>query len=176
MKTRILALVALFVTTAALADPLAYTTRPARTEITPESVLAQMNAERAAAGVAPLRLDTRVTGAAEDRMVDMEDLGYWSHQSPDGRSPFVWLSSRNYKFSNAGENLAAGFESAEVLVLSWMESPGHRANILSPMYQDCGIAIIDGATNRRASGKSIVVLFARPFAELSRPTRTARRN
>jgi uncharacterized protein YkwD len=172
MKTRILALVSFLVAAVSFADPLTYAT-PARTEITPATVLAQMNAERAAAGLAPLRIDSRLAGAATDRMVDMEDLGYWAHQSPDGRSPFVWLSSRNYSFSNAGENLATGFESAEVLVLSWMESPGHRANILSPMYQDCGIAIIDGATDRRAAGKSIVVLFARPRAEFQ-TMRTAR--
>jgi uncharacterized protein YkwD len=175
MKTRTLAFAALLlVTFTAAADPLSYSS-PAKTEITPETVLAQMNAERAAAGIAPLRIDSRLAGAAEDRMVDMEDLGYWAHQSPDGRSPFVWLSSRDYAFSNAGENLATGFDTAEVLVLSWMESPGHRANILSPMYQDCGIAIIDGSTTRRATGKSVVVLFARPRAELQ-ATRTARRD
>lgn len=172
MKSRIVALLSLLVAAASFADPLAYST-PLKTEITPATVLAQMNAERAAAGLAPLRIDSRLAGAATDRIVDMEELGYWAHQSPDGRSPFVWLSSRHYAFSNAGENLATGFESAEVLVLSWMESPGHRANILSPMYQDCGIAIIDGATDRRASGKSVVVLFARPRAEFQ-ATRSAR--
>ena len=47
-----------------------------------------------------------------------------------------------------------------------MESPGHRDNILSPLYMDCGVAIIDGSTKGRATGKSIVVLFGRPMVEL----------
>ncbi|HWS73226.1 MAG TPA: CAP domain-containing protein, partial [Thermoanaerobaculia bacterium] len=112
-------------------------------------------------GLPPLRLDERIDAAAGDRMHDMEDLGYWSHQSPDGRSPFVWLRPHAYDYSFAGENLACGFETSELLVDSWMESKGHRDNILSPFYTDCGIAIIDGSTMGRATGKSIVVMFGR---------------
>src|SRR6185369_14597583 len=109
--------------------------------------------------MAPLHFDARLNMAAEDRMRDMEDLEYWAHDAPDGRSPFVWLKARGYDFQFAGENLATGFETTEVLVQGWMESPGHRANILSPNYEDCGIAIIDGMTMRRGTGKSIVVMF-----------------
>jgi uncharacterized protein YkwD len=50
---------------------------------------------------------------------------------------------------------------ARLLVQSWMESHGHRANILSTDYEDCGIAIIDGSTLGPATGKSIVVMFGR---------------
>ncbi|MEO8035367.1 MAG: CAP domain-containing protein [Acidobacteriota bacterium] len=130
-------------------------------EITPESVLAGMNAERKARDLPPLQFDPRLSAAADDRMHDMENLGYWSHESPDGRAPFVWLASNGYRFSYAGENLAAGFETEELLMQSWMESKGHRANIVSPLYADCGIAVIEGSTTRRASGKSIVVMFGR---------------
>jgi uncharacterized protein YkwD len=130
-------------------------------EITPENIVARMNAYRADAGLAPLRLDDRVTLAARDRMRDMEDTGYWSHDSPAGMSPFTWLTVRDYSFSAAAENLASGFETATFLVDSWMESHGHRENILSPRYEDCGIAIIDGATTGRATGKSVVVLFGK---------------
>jgi uncharacterized protein YkwD len=133
-------------------------------EITADSVLAAMNVSRAQNGLEPLHFDSRLIAAAQDRIRDMEDLGYWAHESPDGRSPFVWLKSRGYEFQFAGENLATGFETTEVLVEGWMESPGHRANILSGDYSDCGIAIIDGSTTRRAAGKSIVVLFGKPRA------------
>jgi uncharacterized protein YkwD len=149
------ALVILIAVVIAVAAPLL------ASEITTESVLSEMNAYRAKNGVWPLRIDSRLSLAAADRMRDMEELEYWAHDAPDGRSPFVWLKPRGYEFQSAGENLACGFETTEVLVQGWMESPGHRANILSTDYDDVGIAIIDGSTTRRATGKSIVVMFGR---------------
>ncbi len=138
-------------------------------EITSEHVLAEMNVQRAQHGVGPLKADRRLDAAARDRMRHMEEESFWSHTSPEGMSPFVWIRTRGYDYSNAGENLAAGFETTKLLVASWMESRGHRENILSPKYESCGIAIIDGATTGPASGKSIVVLFAseRPPALMS---------
>ncbi len=130
-------------------------------EITRSAVLEQMNVRRLAAKLPPLRDDPRLDLAADDRMRDMEERAYWSHTSPDGRSPFEWLLPRGYDFWFAGENLAAGFETAEVLVDGWMESKGHRENVMSAIYQDCGIAIIDGGTEGKVPGKSIVVLFGR---------------
>jgi uncharacterized protein YkwD len=128
-------------------------------DITPASVVAAMNEQRVRAGLRPLREDPRLDAAAADRMRDMEELSYWAHEAPDGRSPFTWLHPRGYIFRVAGENLAVGFETAELLLGGWMESKGHRENILSPDYQDCGIAVIDGGTMRRVSGKSVVVMF-----------------
>lgn len=128
-------------------------------DITPASVVAAMNEQRVRAGLRPLREDPRLDAAAGDRMRDMEELSYWAHEAPDGRSPFTWLRPRGYVFRFAGENLAAGFETAEHLVDGWMESKGHRENILSPDFEDCGIAVIDGGTMRRVTGKSVVVLF-----------------
>ena len=128
-------------------------------DITRASVVAAMNDYRAQHNLPALREDVRLDAAAGDRMKDMEDQGYWAHQSPNGRSPFVWLALRGYEFHYAGENLATGFETTGLLVIGWMESPGHRANILSPHFEDCGIAIIDGLTTRRGTGKSIVVMF-----------------
>ena len=130
-------------------------------DITKATVLEQMNVRRLSRGLPPLREDARLSMAAEDRMRDMEDNNYWAHTSPDGRSPFEWLMPRGYDFWFAGENLAAGFETAEILVDGWMESQGHRDNIMSAIYQDCGIAIIEGAITKKSPGKSIVVLFAR---------------
>lgn len=128
-------------------------------EITAENVLRLMNDYRAQEGLAPLHADLALQDAAADRMHHMEDESFWSHQSPDGLSPFHWLSQRQYPYRAAGENLAQGFETARLLVESWMESRGHRANILSANYEDCGIAIIDGSTLGPATGKSIVVMF-----------------
>jgi uncharacterized protein YkwD len=128
-------------------------------DITRASVVAAMNVYRAEHNLPLLREDLRLDAAAEDRMRDMEDQGYWAHESPDGRSPFTWLAPHGYEIHYAGENLATGFETTELLLDGWMESRGHRDNILSPHFEDCGIAIIDGMTMRRGTGKSIVVMF-----------------
>jgi uncharacterized protein YkwD len=130
-------------------------------EITAANVLRLMNEYRLGAGLRPLRGDDRLDHAAADRMRHMEDDSFWAHESPDGISPFLWLGRNDYEYRAAGENLAQGFETARLLVLSWMESRGHRANIMSPAYEDCGIAIIDGSTLGPASGKSIVVMFGK---------------
>ena len=128
-------------------------------DITRASVVAAMNEYRAEHHLLPLREDVRLDAAAGDRMRDMEDQGYWAHESPDGRSPFMWLALRRYPFRFAAENLATGFETIELLLDGWMGSKGHRENILSPDYEDCGVAIIDGGTVKRSPGKSVVVMF-----------------
>ena len=130
-------------------------------EITAENVIRLMNEYRAAEALPPLGGEKRLMLAAEDRMRHMEDEGYWAHNAPDGTRPFVWVKARSYEYRVVGENLATGFETAALLVQSWMESPGHRANIMSRDFEDCGIAVIDGSTTGPASGKAIVVLFGR---------------
>ncbi|HEY0159395.1 MAG TPA: CAP domain-containing protein [Thermoanaerobaculia bacterium] len=130
-------------------------------EITAENVIRLMNQYRAEASLPPLGSERRLMLAAEDRMRHMEDEGYWAHNAPDGMRPFVWVKARNYEFRTVGENLASGFETAALLVQAWMESAGHRANIMSTDYEDCGIAIIEGSTLGPATGKAIVVLFGR---------------
>ncbi len=132
---------------------------PDNVQIDHASVLELMNLYRAMHGIEPLKRDARLDAAADDRMHDMEDQGYWGHESPLGMSPFVWFSARDYQYRYAGENLARGFETTKVLMSGWMESSGHRDNILDSDFTDCGIAIIEGSTTGRAYGRSIVVLF-----------------
>lgn len=132
-----------------------------RTPISVESVLVEMNRVRTACGLPPFRDDFRLRLAAEDRMSDMLELAFWSHESPDGQSPFVFVPLRGYRHSRLGENLASGFETTELLVVSWMESKGHRENLIDPGFSDVGIAVIDGSTTRRSAGRSVVVIFGR---------------
>lgn len=145
-------------------------------DITRASVVAEMNVRRAAFGLPSLHEDARLDDAADDRVNDMEEQGYWAHISPDGKEPFVWMRPHGYEYRYAGENLASGFDTSEVLVDAWMESQGHRANILSPVYRDCGVSVIEGSTTGRISGKSIVVMFGSASAPSStdRPHATRR--
>ncbi|HEV7765150.1 MAG TPA: CAP domain-containing protein [Thermoanaerobaculia bacterium] len=146
-----LAVMCLIAATVAAAEP--------SNEITADNVLRLMNEYRASEGLAPLHDDERLDLAAGDRMKHMEEELFWSHNAPNGKKPFDWLSQHDYDYRAAGENLARGFETARLLVQSWMESRGHRANILSADYEDCGIAIIEGSTLGPATGKSVVVMF-----------------
>lgn len=146
---------------ALLATAVVGETNQKRSEITVDSVILAMNDYRLEKNLQPLFAENRLMQAAEDRMRDMEDLGYWSHHSPDGRSPFFWLKFRSYRFTRAGENLARGFESTGLLVDSWMDSPGHRENILGIEFDHVGVSVIDGGTTGRYPGKSVVVLFGR---------------
>ncbi|MBW3563941.1 MAG: hypothetical protein KY459_04370 [Acidobacteria bacterium] len=156
MRNRLKILVVLLV-----AGSCAATAATDRAPITVQSIVEEINLRRVGEGLPPLRADERLHLAAMDRIEDMEDRVYWGHRHPiEGGSPFVWLHPRGYLYRTAGENLAAGFETAEVLVDSWMASPGHRDNILSPLFEDVGVAEIDGGTIGRLNGKSIVVLFA----------------
>ena len=152
MKPLLLAVVLLLSGTAFASDS---------NEITVENVLRLLNERRAQSSLRPLAADERLMRAANDRMRHMEEESYWGHHSPDGLSPFSWVTLRSYEFRAVGENLACGFETARMLVEAWMESPGHRANIMSNDYEDCGIAIIDGSTKGPANGKSIVIMFAK---------------
>jgi uncharacterized protein YkwD len=140
--------------------------------ISVQGVLYLMNAYRAQESLPPLHLDASLTRAAEARMRDMEDGGWWSHESPEGVSPFTWIPV-DYDYVFAAENLAAGFETLHLLVQSWMESPGHRENIMGAQYADCGIAIIDGSTKGPAMGKSIVVMFGRRKVQMLAKTEPA---
>lgn len=140
--------------TALLAAPL-----PAETLLTREALLEETNRRRAEHRLEPLRLNEALCRAADERMSEMADLGYWSHESPEGRSPFAAIRASGYPFRTAGENLARGFDTAAVLIDAWLESPGHRANILSADYLDVGFSVLEGATTGRAMGHSVVAMF-----------------
>jgi uncharacterized protein YkwD len=130
-------------------------------ELTRENIVKEMNRHRAMHGLPALRSDERLDKAAEDRILDMEEREYWGHYRPDGSNPLRSLHRYGYVHVVAGENLAAGYETPEVVVQGWMESPGHRANILLDEYTDVGIAMVEGGVLHRLSGRSIVAIFAR---------------
>lgn len=94
-----------------------------------EAIVAEMNRERAAYGLRPLRLESRLSLAAEDRVDDMLSKRYFDHVSPDGINPFTWVRARGYRYRMVGENLALGYRSGSSVVNGWMNSPGHRENI-----------------------------------------------
>lgn len=126
-----------------------------RSEIHVASLIDAMNDARRAHGLPELRIDERLGRAAADRAGEMLARGFFAHVTPEGRDPFVPVLERGYDFTAAGENLANGFESARLVVRAWLDSPGHRDNILSPEFRDVGVAI--AAADDR--GHMFVALF-----------------
>ncbi|HZS07286.1 MAG TPA: CvpA family protein [Blastocatellia bacterium] len=106
-------------------------------------MLELVNRERAAAGLAALAPDAELTEVARRHSTDMFVRGYFSHITPEGRSPFDRMRATGVRFLAAGENLAL----APTLTIAHnglMNSPGHRANILRPSFGRVGIGIMDG--------------------------------
>ncbi|WP_329167077.1 CAP domain-containing protein (plasmid) [Streptomyces sp. NBC_01717] len=107
-------------------------------------VLVLTNAERAAAGVAPLLADLRLTEAAQAHSTDMVVRVFYSHTCPEGREPRHRAAAAGWPHPVVGENIACGQRSPVEVVRGWMDSPAHRANILNPTFTHVGIGYAVG--------------------------------
>lgn len=118
------------------------TTEYAIRPVMEQEMLRLINAERAMAGVGPLKMDSSLTGLARAYSADMFTRGYFSHNTPEGVDPFQRMKKANIRYMYAGENLAL----APTLMRAHtglMNSPGHRANILQKAYKKVGIGILE---------------------------------
>lgn len=106
-----------------------------------DRVLVLVNAEREKAGCAPLAEDAKLTKAAQNHSQDMADHRNMSHTGSDGSSMGDRLARVGYPFRSAGENVAAGYGTPESVMDGWMNSPGHRANILNCGFKEIGIGL-----------------------------------
>ncbi len=135
--------------------------RPAPTELPPQApggespvdgelaamladVVTLTNVERGREGLAPLAVDARLAAAAEGHSRDMAARGFFAHTSPDGRTVSDRVTDLGYRYARVAENIAAGQTTAEEVVAGWMQSPGHRANILIPQLRQIGVGRATG--------------------------------
>lgn len=100
-----------------------------------------INAERQAAGLAALQIDYELQNVARTKAKDMVDNNYFSHTSPTYGSPFDMMKSFGITYKAAGENIA-GNSTNSGAVKAWMNSAGHKANILSNNYNYTGLAVV----------------------------------
>lgn len=105
-------------------------------------VVRLVNAERAKEGLAPLTLDWELSRVARYKSQDMHDRGYFSHQSPTYGSPFEMMRAFGLRYRTAGENIARGYASAAQVVNAWMNSSGHRANIMNAGFTKIGVGYV----------------------------------
>ncbi|MEC1522401.1 SafA/ExsA family spore coat assembly protein [Neobacillus niacini] len=114
-----------------------------------ESQVVQLtNQERAKNGLRALTPDWELSRVARYKSIDMRDKNYFSHDSPTYGSPFTMMKNFGISYRSAGENIAAGQTTAQEVVRAWMNSPGHRANILSGNYTHIGVGYAKGGSQR----------------------------
>jgi uncharacterized YkwD family protein/spore coat assembly protein SafA len=102
-------------------------------------VIRLVNVERAKYGLKPLAHNWELSRVARFKSKDMAQLGYFDHTSPTYGSPFKMMSDFGIRYSYAGENIAMGYRTPEEVVKGWMNSPGHRRNILSSNFTQIGV-------------------------------------
>lgn len=110
--------------------------------ISAANIISATNTQRTAIGLRPLVENQKLNLAANFKMRDMFVRQYFGHSAPDNTSGLPELLARfDYKYTLAGENLALGnYKNADELVVAWMASPSHRANILNSTFRDIGVA------------------------------------
>lgn len=135
-----------------------------KADISSEELLLLTNKERQNNGIEPLFFNEQLSDAAAKKAADMFEYGYWAHNSPTGKTPWVFIRSSGYKYVYAGENLARGFSTAQDVIKAWMASPDHKTNMLSRNYQDVGFAVKIGELNGEET-----VLIVEELGNLSMP-------
>ena len=107
-----------------------------------KEVVRLVNIERSKNGLSPLTYDWELSRVARYKSQDMKDNNYFSHTSPTYGTPFQMMKSFGITYKTAGENIARGYNTPESVVNGWMNSSGHRANILNSTYTRIGVGYV----------------------------------
>ena len=107
-----------------------------------QEVVTLVNAERAKEGLPALKEEWELSRVANYKSQDMHDKKYFDHTSPTYGTPFTMMKNFGITYKSAGENIAMGQRSAEEVVKAWMNSTGHRANILNKNYTHIGVGYV----------------------------------
>lgn len=144
------------------------------TTLSVSGVVAFTNSFRTANGVNPLAQNTALNVAAGMKLNDMFDHQYFDHVSPSGITPSFWVEQSGYEYKATGENLALGFFSDDKdLVEAWMASPGHKANILNPAFEEIGVAVGKGMFDGKEQWLAVQV-FGDPLPQCTSPNNTTK--
>jgi uncharacterized YkwD family protein len=109
-----------------------------------QKVVTLTNQERAKQGLPALQVDSALSKVAKAKSQDMYNANYFSHTSPTYGSPFDMMKQFGISYRTAGENIAMGQKTPEEVVQAWMNSAGHRANILNKTYTHIGVGYVAG--------------------------------
>jgi uncharacterized protein YkwD len=129
--------------------------------ILPAVLVDLTNKDRSAHAARALTINPLLEQAAALKANDMAVKGYFAHTSPEGLTPWHWFDTVGYRYAAAGENLAVNFTDSADVENAWMNSEGHRANILNSVYSEIGIATAKGAYKGQEV-IFVVQMFGRP--------------
>lgn len=138
-------------------QPVAGNTLAYATEMSVSGLLSSTNSQRSANGKAGLSLNSKLNNAAQAKANDMVARDYWSHTTPDGQEPWVFIDNAGYSYIKAGENLAYGFSTSSNTVSGWMNSPSHKANMLDSAFTEVGFGFAN-SPNFVGDGQETVVV------------------
>jgi hypothetical protein len=145
----------------------------ASSDFSSASLLINTNQQRANDKETALTLDPQLTQAAQAKADDMVANNYWAHDSPSGKTPWTFITAAGYNYQAAGENLAYGFKGAGAVITGWMNSPEHRANVLSTSYQNVGFGVAISPDYQGQGPETIVVAeYGEPVASAANITFT----
>ncbi len=113
-----------------------------------KKVVELVNKERAKAGLKALKMNTQLSKVATLKSQDMAKNNYFDHNSPTYGSPFDMMKRFGITYRTAGENIAMGQTSPEQVMKGWMNSPGHRANILKASFTEIGVGVAKNSGGR----------------------------
>ncbi len=130
------------------------------TSMSIDGLLADTNAARSDNGVANLSLNDKLDAAAQAQADDMAARDYWSHYTPEGSPPWVWVTNQGYAYQALAQNLATGFSDEQATVDGWMGSPDHRTNLLNPIYKDVGFGYSNSPNYTAAGGGPMTIIVA----------------
>jgi len=125
-----------------------------------QNLLVDTNAQRAQQHLSVLSINPRLDAAAEAKAQDMAQRNYWSHNTPDGKEPWVFVTGQNYNYQKLGENLAAGFSDEKAAVKGWMASPSHKDNLLDPTFKEVGFGVAQISNYGAAGGGPMTIVVA----------------
>jgi len=106
-----------------------------------DEVIRLVNEQRVKAGLQPLTKNWELCRVARYKSADMANKGYFSHISPTYGTPFQMMENFGLRFTAAGENIAYGQRTPAEVMRDWMNSPGHRSNIMSSTYNQIGVGL-----------------------------------
>lgn len=130
------------------------------TSMSVNGLLSSTNGQRSSNGVASLSLNSKLNAAAQAKANDMASRNYWSHNTPEGNPPWVFVEAQGYSYQKLGENLAAGFSSEDATTGGWMASQPHRENMLDSAFSEVGFGFANNENYTSAGGGPMTVVVA----------------